>query len=55
LAILPTAFDFIVQPYSLISPRSRPLSPAARTVYETIRALAAAPKPRAARRSKAAG
>jgi DNA-binding transcriptional LysR family regulator len=47
LAILPTAFDFIVQPYSLISPRSRPLSPAARTVYETIQALAAGPKRRA--------
>ena len=46
LAILPTAFDFIVQPYSLISPRSRPLSLVARTVYETIQALAAGPKRR---------
>ena len=42
LAMLPTAFAFVVQPYSLISPRRRPLSPAARTVFETIRALASA-------------
>jgi DNA-binding transcriptional LysR family regulator len=41
LRILPTAFAFVVQPYSLVSPRSRPLSPAARTVYEAVRALAA--------------
>ena len=42
LAILPTAFAFVVQPYNLISPRRRPLSPAARIVYEAIRELASA-------------
>jgi DNA-binding transcriptional LysR family regulator len=42
LAILPTAFGFVVQPYSLVRPKRRPLSPAARTVYETIRGLAQA-------------
>ena len=42
LALLPTAFPLVVQPYSLISARKRPLSPAARTVYEAIRELAAA-------------
>jgi len=41
LAMLPTAFPLVVQPYSLLTARKRPLSPAARTVYETIRALAA--------------
>ena len=42
LAELPTAFSLVVQPFSLVSARSRPLSPAARTVYETILRLAAA-------------
>ncbi len=42
LAVLPTVFSLVVQPFSLVSARSRPLSPAARTVYETILRLAAA-------------
>jgi DNA-binding transcriptional LysR family regulator len=42
LAVLPTDFPIIVQPYSLIALRHRPLSPAARTVYEIIRAQAVA-------------
>ena len=37
LAILPTAFSIVVQPYSLIALRNRALSPAARTVYDIIR------------------
>ncbi len=37
LAILPTQFDIVVQPFSLISLRNRPLSPAAQTVYDVIR------------------
>ncbi|HXT06320.1 MAG TPA: LysR substrate-binding domain-containing protein [Roseiarcus sp.] len=41
LAVLPTAFSLVVQPFSLVSARSRPLSPAARTVYETVLRLAA--------------
>jgi DNA-binding transcriptional LysR family regulator len=41
LTVLPTAFALVVQPFSLVSARSRPLSPAARTVYDTIRRLAA--------------
>jgi DNA-binding transcriptional LysR family regulator len=41
LAVLPTAFALVVQPFSLVSARSRPLSPAARAVYETILRLAA--------------
>jgi DNA-binding transcriptional LysR family regulator len=42
LAILPTDFQIVVQPYSLIALRHRPLSPAAQTVYEVIRAQAMA-------------
>jgi DNA-binding transcriptional LysR family regulator len=42
LTVLPTAFAVIVQPFSLVSARSRPLSPAARTVYDSIRQLAPA-------------
>jgi DNA-binding transcriptional LysR family regulator len=37
LALLPTDFSIIVQPYSLIALRHRALSPAAQTVYEIIR------------------
>jgi DNA-binding transcriptional LysR family regulator len=37
LAILPTAFSIVVQPYSLIVLRNRALSPAAQTVYDIIR------------------
>jgi len=37
LAILPTQFSIVVQPYSLIVLRNRPLSPAAQAVYEVIR------------------
>ena len=37
LAILPTTFSIVVQPYSLIALRNRALSPAAQTVYEIIR------------------
>ncbi len=37
LAILPTQFAILVQPYSLITLRDRPLSPAAQSVYEAIR------------------
>ncbi len=40
LAILPTDFAVTVQPYSLITVRDRPLSPAARVVYEVIREYA---------------
>ena len=40
LAILPTDFPIVVQPYSLIALRHRALSPAARTVYDIIRAQA---------------
>ena len=41
LGILPTDFPLVVQPYSLVCARKRPLSPAARTVYDAIRELAA--------------
>ena len=44
LAMLPTRFPLVVQPYSLIRARRRPLSPAARTVYDAISALAAVPR-----------
>jgi DNA-binding transcriptional LysR family regulator len=37
IRILPTAFEIVVQPYSLISVRDRAMSPAARSVYEVIR------------------
>ncbi len=37
LAILPTSFAIVVQPFCLIKPRGRPLSPAAQTVYQVIR------------------
>lgn len=40
LALLPTDFAIVVQPYSLIALRDRPLSPAAQTVYDIIRAQA---------------
>jgi molybdate transport repressor ModE-like protein len=40
LAILPTQFAIIVQPYSLIAPRGRPLSPAAQAVYQVIKGQA---------------
>jgi DNA-binding transcriptional LysR family regulator len=42
LAILPTDFSIVVQPYSLIAMRHRALSPAAQTVYGIIRARAMA-------------
>ncbi len=41
LTVLPAGFPLVVQPYSLVLARGRPLSPAARTVYDTMRALAA--------------
>ena len=44
LAILPTDVSIVVKPYSLITLRDRPLSPAARAVYDIIRAHAA-PRP----------
>ena len=37
LTLLPTTFPIVVQPYSLITMRNRPLSPAAQMVYEIIR------------------
>lgn len=37
LTILPTQFAIVVQPYSLIALRGRPLSPAAQAVFEVIR------------------
>ena len=40
LAILPTNFTIVVQPYSLIAMRNRALTPEARTVYDVIRAQA---------------
>lgn len=40
LAELPTPAPLVVQPYSLVTARKRPLSPAARTVYEAVRGLA---------------
>jgi DNA-binding transcriptional LysR family regulator len=42
LAILPTDFSIVVQPYSLIALRHRALSPAAQTAYAIIRAEALA-------------
>ncbi len=42
LAVLATDLPMIVQPYSLVLARRRPLSPAARTVYCAIRELAIA-------------
>ena len=42
LAILPTAFSIVVQPYSLIGLRNRALSPAAQTVYDAMRKQALA-------------
>jgi molybdate transport repressor ModE-like protein len=42
LTQLATDFPLVVQPYSLVRVSKRPLSPAARTVYEAIRELAAA-------------
>lgn len=41
LSVLPASFSLVMQPYGLLSLRGRPLSPAARTVCETLRALAA--------------
>jgi DNA-binding transcriptional LysR family regulator len=41
LMALPAGFPLVVQPYSLIRARKRPLSPAARTVYDAIRRIAA--------------
>jgi DNA-binding transcriptional LysR family regulator len=41
LSTLPTDFPLVVQPYSLICARKRPLTPAARTVHDAIRELAA--------------
>jgi DNA-binding transcriptional LysR family regulator len=40
LTLLPTAFPIVVQPYSLITMRNRPLSPAAQMVHALIRAHA---------------
>jgi DNA-binding transcriptional LysR family regulator len=37
LAILPTAFSIVMQPYSLVALRHRALSPAAQTVYDIVR------------------
>lgn len=36
IEILPVDFEIVVQPYSLITVRNRPLSPAARTLYAEI-------------------
>jgi molybdate transport repressor ModE-like protein len=41
LSVLAASFRIAMQPYGLLSLRGRPLSPAARTVCETLRALAA--------------
>ena len=41
LAALRTSFEIVVQPYSLITLRDRPLSPAAQAVYEILREEAA--------------
>jgi DNA-binding transcriptional LysR family regulator len=46
LAILPTAFSVVVQPYSLIALRNRALSPAAQTVYDIVREQAFSGAPR---------
>ncbi len=40
LTRLPTSFPIVVQPYNLITMRNRPLSPAAQTVFDVIRAEA---------------
>ncbi|MGD0722190.1 MAG: LysR family transcriptional regulator [Roseiarcus sp.] len=40
IAILPTDFQIVVQPYSLIKVRNRPMSPAAQSVFDFIRAEA---------------
>ena len=40
LRVLPASFRLVMQPYGLLTLRGRPLSPAARTVCETLRALA---------------
>jgi DNA-binding transcriptional LysR family regulator len=42
LAILPTESPIVVQPYSLITVRDRPLSPAAQSVFDYIRKAALA-------------
>ena len=42
LAILPTDSPIVVQPYSLITVRDRPLSPAAQSVFDYIKAAALA-------------
>jgi DNA-binding transcriptional LysR family regulator len=45
LAILPTSFAIVVQPFCLIKPRGRSLSPAAQAVYEVIKAQAKRARP----------
>ena len=42
LAILPTDSPIVVQPYSLIKVRDRPLSPAAQSVFDYIKTAALA-------------
>ena len=42
IATLPTVFEIVVQPYSLIKVRDRPMSPAAQSVYDVIRGEAVA-------------
>ena len=37
IEILATDFEIVVQPYSLIKLRNRPMSPAAQSVYDFIR------------------
>ena len=37
IEILPTQFEIVVQPYSLIKVRHRAMSPAAQSVYDFVR------------------
>jgi DNA-binding transcriptional LysR family regulator len=50
IEILPTDFEIVVQPYSLIKVRNRPMSPAAQSVYDVIRSEALAGSSRRIRR-----
>jgi DNA-binding transcriptional LysR family regulator len=45
IAILATEFQIVVQPYSLIKVRNRPMSPAAQLVFDFIRAEATRRRP----------
>ena len=46
VALLPTDFEIVVQPYSLITPRDRALTPVAQTVFDRILAEARLAKQR---------